>query len=394
MTDRLLVMDDDQEYAAFVRKVAESGGYQVRTTDQPAEFDRIILEWNPTHIALDLAMPQADGIEMLRHLARVGSQAAIVIMSGFDTRILEAARRLGTERGLHIIASLQKPVRAKELRQIFETSRSAAEVVDRESLDNALKAGEIVPFFQPKVDLRSWEPVGFEALVRWQHGQRGTIPPDEFIPMAEANGQIDQLTETVATRAMVQARQWEESGLPVDVAINLSAHSLAEEDLADRIEMLCWATGAKKEHITFEVTESAAMADPVRGLDILTRLRIKGFKLSIDDFGTGYSSLVQLHRLPFSELKIDRTFVSECDRSSEARIIVKTMVDLAHNLGMSVVGEGVESQDVATILAEMGCDIGQGHAIARPMDGSQVPVWLSRWTSKGGSGHPKGLPRA
>ncbi len=383
MTDRLMVMDDEAEYAAFVAKVGEGLGYEVRTTDDPGQFRRWLAEWRPSHIALDLAMPQVDGIEMLRYLASQASRARILIMSGFDARVVDAARRLGIERGLDIIGSLQKPIRAKELRAVLDENRSGSTEVNRESLDHALAIGEIVPFYQPKVDLRSWRPIGFEALARWQHGQRGTISPEEFVPLAETSGQIDRLTETVTTRALVQSRQWEEDGMAVNLAINLSAHNLDDEDLADRIETLCWATGAKKEHITFEVTETAAMADPVRGLDILTRLRIKGFKLSIDDFGTGYSSLVLLRRLPFSELKIDRSFVCDCDRSTEARVIVKTMVDLAHNLGMSVVGEGVETDDVAQVLAELGCDSGQGYAIARPMEAQQVPAWLARWGTGG-----------
>ena len=225
-------------------------------------------------------------------------------------------------------------------------------------------------------------PNGFEALVRWRHADRGTIGPDQFIPMAEASGRIDRLTEAVTTRAMSQTRQWHDQGMEVTVAINLSALSLDEEDLADRIQAICRATGARQDAITFEVTETAAMANPLHGLDILTRLRIKGFKLSIDDFGTGYSSLVQLHRLPFSELKIDRSFVAECDRSSEARMIVKTMVDLGHNLDMTVVGEGVESEAVARILTDMGCDSGQGYAIARPMEAEQVPYWLAHWDGR------------
>ncbi len=385
MSDRLLILDDEPQFAAFVAKVAEACGYDVRCTEQPDAFRGLLSEWQPTHIALDLAMPHTDGIEMLRFLAGEDSRARILIMSGFDSRVLDAARRLGTERGLSIMGSVQKPIRARDLRAILDENRTATGVLDKNSLDQALAAGDITAFYQPKVDLHTWRPVGFEALVRWRHAQRGMIPPEQFVPLAEATGLIDRLTETVTTRALIQSRQWEETGLALDIAINLSAISLNEEDLADRIEMICWATGAKKEHITFEVTETVAMADPVRGLDILTRLRIKGFKLSIDDFGTGYSSLVQLHRLPFSELKIDRSFVAECDHSSEARTIVKTMIDLAHNLGMSAVGEGVETEDVAQTLGELGCDVGQGYAIARPMEAQLVPVWLARW-SKGARG--------
>ncbi|HIJ61844.1 MAG TPA: EAL domain-containing response regulator [Rhodospirillaceae bacterium] len=379
MNERLLILDDEPGFAGFVGQVAEGGGYDVRIVDDPQDFLRLLDDWPPTHIILDLAMPKVDGVEMLRHLADRQNRSQILIMSGFDNRVLDAAVRLGNERGLAIFGSVQKPIRAKELRAVLDRMRMGGGALDAGSLDQALAAGDITPFYQPKVDLQSMQPTGFEALVRWRHADRGTICPDQFMPMAEASGRIDRLTEAVTTRAMSQTRIWHDQGMEVTVAINLSALSLDDEDLADRIQGMCRATGARHDAITFEVTETAAMANPLRGLDILTRLRIKGFKLSIDDFGTGYSSLVQLHRLPFSELKIDRSFVAECDTSSEARVIVKTMVDLGHNLDMTVVGEGVESEAVAKILAELGCDTGQGFAIARPMEAEQVPGWLAQW---------------
>ena len=390
MTDRLLIMDDEADFSGFVRKVAEGVGYEVRTTTSPGEFRQWLHEWHPSHIALDLVMPEADGVEMLRILAEAGSRARIVIMSGFDARVVDAARRLGMERGLDIVGTLQKPVRLRDLRSLLENNRQEDDAVSEASLGLALAGGRIEPFYQPKVDLHSWRPVGFEALVRWRHARLGTLGADDFVPMAESSGQIDALSHVVTTHAIAQAQDWQKQGIDVEIAINLSARNLTEESLADRIDAQCRNSGVRRDRIAFEITETAAMADPVRGLDILTRLRLKGFRLSIDDFGTGYSSLVQLHRLPFSELKIDRSFVRECDRSTEARVIVKTMVDLAHNLGMSVVGEGVESDDIACRLAELGCDVGQGFAIARPMEAIAVPAWLTDWPVE----HPTGLAKA
>jgi EAL domain-containing protein (putative c-di-GMP-specific phosphodiesterase class I) len=202
--------------------------------------------------------------------------------------------------------------------------------------------------------------------------------------MAEASGQIDALSDTVTRQAVAQMGQWRERGIDAEVAINLSGRNLHEEALADRLDGLCRQAGIAGDRITIEVTESAAMADPLRALDILTRLRIKGFKLSIDDFGTGFSSLVQLHRLPFSELKIDRSFVQECNRSRDARIIVKTMIELAHNLDMSVVAEGVETRDVLDTLSDLGCDVAQGYGLAPPMDAGRVPDWLEQWDAAHG----------
>jgi len=379
MSDRMLVIDDEVEFAAFVRKVAESCGYDVRTTAHPEEFRQWSREWRPTHIIIDLVMPEADGVEILRFLAGDLSAARIFIMSGFDGRVVDAARRIGTERGLDIVTTLQKPLRAKELAALLEANHSDEDMVTEEALSHALANGEILPYYQPKVDLRSWRPVGFEALVRWRHAWRGTIPPDQFVPMAEASGHIDELSDAVTLQAVSQVGAWRARGIETGVAINLSGLNLHEEALADRLDGLCRRLGVPEDQITFEVTETAAMAEPLRALDILTRLRIKGFKLSIDDFGTGYSSLVQLHRLPFSELKVDRSFVQECDRSREARVIVNTMIDLAHNLEMSAVAEGVETSEILHTLASLGCDVVQGYALAQPMNADLVPAWLAEW---------------
>lgn len=379
MSDKLLIIDDEPDFALFVRKVAETCGYEARTTTSPEEFRRFLREWQPSHIILDLVMPELDGVEILRFLAREYNHARILIMSGFDSRVVDAARRLGMERGLNIVGTLQKPLRAKELKEILEKMHTEGDEVTETALADAISHGDILPYYQPKVALETWRPVGFEALVRWRHARRGTIPPDMFVPMAEASGHIDALSASIANQAVTQLGEWKRHGLDVCVAINLSAKNLHEESLADRLDDLCKQAHVPEDHITFEVTETAAMAEPIRALDILTRLRIKGFKLSIDDFGTGYSSLVQLHRLPFSELKIDRSFVQECDRSREARIIVKTMIELAHNLDMAVVAEGVETDDVLNTLAELGCDVAQGYALAQPMNAEVVPAWLAEW---------------
>jgi EAL domain-containing protein (putative c-di-GMP-specific phosphodiesterase class I)/ActR/RegA family two-component response regulator len=379
MSDRLLAIDDEPGFAQFVARVAESAGYEVRTTDNPVEFRRLCTEWQPTHIILDLVMPKADGVELLRYLAGVLCSAKIWIMSGFDSRVVDAARRIGTERGLDICGTLQKPMRAKDLKAILDLHHTEETVVTEAALEEAIGKGEILPYYQPKVVLGSLEPAGFEALARWKHARQGTIAPDRFIPVAEATGHIDALSETVTRQAVSQLGEWQSQGIDSQMSINLSAHNLHEEALADRLDHLCRAAGVPKDRITIEITETAAMAEPLRALDILTRLRIKGFKLSIDDFGTGFSSLVQLHRLPFSELKIDQSFVRECARSREARIIVKTMIELAHNLEMSAVAEGVETEEIMDTLTELGCDIIQGYVLAQPMDAGMVPAWLARW---------------
>jgi EAL domain-containing protein (putative c-di-GMP-specific phosphodiesterase class I) len=182
-------------------------------------------------------------------------------------------------------------------------------------------------------------------------------------------------------------------GCRIDLSINVSARNLHEARLAERLEELCRAAGVSPARFTLELTETAAMRDAVQMLDVLTRLRVKGFKLSIDDFGTGYSSLVQLHRLPFNEIKIDRAFVAGCAISSESRSIVRLVIDLAHALGMTAVAEGVESPEALRLLRELGCDEAQGAFIAEPLDAVAVPATMrqhaqSDWYRAGGPWQP------
>lgn len=378
MDNTLLVVDDEAEYAAFVRRVAEGCGYRVRTTDQADEFRQWIADWGPTHIVMDLAMPGADGIELLRFLGGRQNKARILIMSGFDTRVLEAARRLGLERGLDIVAALSKPIRARELREVLVAHR--IDSVTADAVRKALDDHEIIPFFQPKVTMASMRPVGFEALARWRTATGALMPPESFIPAAESGGVIDLFSARILQQAITCVRQWTDAGLEApQTAINLSAHNLRDEGLADQVEGVCAALGVRTANITLEITETVAMAEPVRALDILTRLRLKGFKLSIDDFGTGYSSLIQLLRMPFSELKIDRSFVKDCHQSREALTIVRAVIDLAHNLEMTVVAEGVANPRIIEILTGLGCDIAQGYAISRALPAEEVPQWVHDW---------------
>jgi EAL domain-containing protein (putative c-di-GMP-specific phosphodiesterase class I) len=200
----------------------------------------------------------------------------------------------------------------------------------------------------------------------------------EFIPFAESSAFIDPLTHWLAEAACKQLRAWDTEGLVFDVALNISAHTLHEPRLADVLDDYCGEADVMPARVTLELTETAAMRDAAQMLEVLTRLRLKGFKLAIDDFGTGYSSLVQLHRLPFTEIKIDRTFVADCTRSDESRSIVRVVIDLAHALGMKAVAEGVESADVLDLLRQLGCDEAQGYFIARPMAASEIHAAVLR----------------
>jgi len=243
----------------------------------------------------------------------------------------------------------------------------------------AIAADELRLDYQPKIDLSTGAVIGAEALVRWHHPTRGILAPDSFIPLAEQSEQIGDLTRWVMRTAVSQWRRWRELGLEISIAVNFSARNLDEIDSPDVLERLCRSVDVPCAQFIIEITETATASDEIKMMDIATRLRIKGFRISIDDFGTGYSSLVQLQRLPFSEMKIDKSFVIQCATSRESLVIVKSIIDLAHNLNLKVVAEGVETLEVLELLRRLGCDLVQGFHIGRPMEGGLFPAWVNAW---------------
>jgi diguanylate cyclase (GGDEF)-like protein len=230
--------------------------------------------------------------------------------------------------------------------------------------------------YQPKVDLVSGEVTGVEALARWSHPELGPIPPGEFVPLAEQTGLIKPLTIAVLEIALVQARRWRDEGLTVPVSVNLSARNLLDLQLPAEVDGLLTRFGVAPTLLELEITESSIMSDPVRALDVLTRLDEMGVRLSIDDFGTGYSSLAYLKRLPVDELKIDRGFVMNMTRDRADAFIVRCAVDLGRNLGLRVVAEGVEDAATVEALAKLGCTQAQGYYFSRPAPAQELTVWL------------------
>ena len=253
-------------------------------------------------------------------------------------------------------------------------------------LERAITGGELRLEYQPKVNLTSGAVTGVEALVRWEHPTRGRLGPDSFIPIAEQSDQIGDLTRWVVRSAVDQWRRWHELGLEISIAVNFSGRNLDELDFPDVLDQLCRARDVSCAQFVIEITETAAASDEIKMMDIATRLRLKGFRISIDDFGTGYSSLVQLQRLPFSEMKIDKSFVIQCATSRESLVIVKSIIDLAHNLNLKVVSEGVETLEVLELLRRLGCDLVQGYYVGRPMEGARLPQWVSAWVVSQRSG--------
>ena len=244
-----------------------------------------------------------------------------------------------------------------------------------------IEADEFMPYFQPKVSLRGMELAGVEALMRWQHPQRGLLPAAAFLPVVEDNFLFDELTTVMLEKSIVQCRRWQAEGVDVPVSVNLSPDLLRDAGLAARIAAKVRAHRLPASRLIIEVPEAAIAHDIGDALENLVQLRVMGFGLAIDDFGTGHCSREQLERIPASEMKIDRKMLAGAARRPALRDLLQQSIELARELNFQAVAEGVENQEEWNLVNELGCDMAQGYFIARPMAGDDLVGWLQVWTS-------------
>ena len=388
-----LVIDDERLAGKTAAALLQRLGFDpVLTAAAGQEALNLITSGHPPIdlVLTDLNMPDLDGIELLRRLDELKFRGDIVLFSGEDSQTLRMAENLARARGLSVLGSLTKPVAPQALREILAKRRETAAPAEArpsqelsvEHLAKAIEAGELEPWFQPKIDVARREPVGAEALVRWPHGPTGPVSPGVIVSLAEEHGLIDPLTFLMLEKSVRFRRLWREQGVDLTLAINVSMDSLIRLDFPQRVADLVERLGEKAEGVQFEVTESRLMSDLVRVLDVLLRLRLKRFWLAIDDFGTGHSSLAQLRDLPFNKLKLDRSYVQGAGNEERARAILQSSVEMAKRLGMVVVAEGVETLADWQRVERFGCDQVQGYFIARPMPGDAVPAWVRAWPER------------
>ncbi|SCA57583.1 putative diguanylate phosphodiesterase (EAL domain) with Response Regulator Receiver modulation [Candidatus Terasakiella magnetica] len=378
----LIVFDDDEEIRQLISLLAAKEGFEVETAAELKEFKEKVDKMKPDVIIQDLSLSDCDGIEVLRYLGSIGCKSAIALISSFDERLLKSAMNLGSDFGLEVIGNIRKPITGAGLREVLANVPHTTKAVRESDLNNAINTDRLFLTFQPKVDMNTKAVTSAEALVRWQEPDRGLIFPDEFITLAEQSGLIEPMTYQVLDLAVKEAASWKDKGFDIAVAVNLSAASLIDLDFPMKVAQTLEKYGLPANQLILEVTETSAMIDAQKTLDILTRLRIKGISVSIDDFGTGYSSLVELHRMPFSELKIDRSFVMDAHKDKDSRIIINAILGLAKALGLKVVAEGVETQEHWDFLKDAGCDIAQGYLMGKPMVSADFTAWVQDWKSK------------
>jgi len=258
---------------------------------------------------------------------------------------------------------------------------SRPELALLEGFERALINHRLHMVYQPKVRLLDGHLMRVEALVRWEDPEFGSVAPSRFVPLAEKHGLIEDLTQWGLRTTLRQWLKWCEQGIDTCLAFNISALSLEQLDFPDLVERMCRALGVPTDRLVLELTEGATQP-LVKLMDTLTRFRIKGIGLAIDDFGTGYSSLSQLRQLPFTEVKIDQSFVADAVSSRDSRVIVQSVVDLAHGLGLTATAEGVETTDQLRLIRELGCDVVQGYLISRPLEPEQLLPWKQEFKSR------------
>ncbi|OGT16087.1 MAG: diguanylate phosphodiesterase [Gallionellales bacterium RIFCSPHIGHO2_02_FULL_57_16] len=333
----------------------------------------------PMDIVLsDLDMPEMDGMEFIRHLVKQHLGISIIIMSSMDSSLIASVEKMARSYGHKLLGAVEKPLFPEQLKKLLvlhqqaqkRTAPATASVASftLEEVLQAVRERQIEPFLQPKVMLKTGRLIGAEALARWIHPEHGVTGPHAFIPLLEQSGNMEELTFLMLEKTAGACRMLLDKGHTLALSINLSLSSLGDTTLAERITQVVRRAGVDPHHIILEVTESAAMTNVAHALENLARLRMRGFGLSIDDYGTGFSSMQQLTRVPFSELKIDRSFVTDCTVNHSSHVIVDSSIDMARKLNVKSVAEGVETQEEWDMLKNMNCDVGQGYFIAKPMD--------------------------
>jgi len=383
---KLRILDDEIGIGQLISNVADGMGFETQSYQRASQFYSDYDE-NIDAIILDLHMPDIDGIEVIRNLAQRKCQSSIVLISGFDGSVLHSAEELALEHNLNLKGSLTKPFRVTDLHMLLLSlveecapnkafTRKANKEFSPGDIQKAIKNDEFEAYYQPQLSLSDQALIGVEVLCRWQHPELGIVAPVDFIPVAERHDLIDALTWKILSQAISQTKIWQDHGIDIQLSINMSSSMFNMLDLPEKMFELIQKHQLEPKKLVIEVTESTVMDEHINALDSLTRLRLKGFQISIDDFGTGYSSMLQLHRIPFSEIKVDQSFVLKMQTDPEAQAIAETVIMLGHKLGLTVVAEGIEDEETLSQLKSLNCEVGQGFHFAKPMSAAHFYTWV------------------
>lgn len=382
---RFLVVEDHAFQRWLLANLLEALGarYIFAAADGNAALEMLLGREPAIDIVVtDLDMPGMDGMEFIRNVGAGGYPVSLVLATAQDASLVAMVETMAAAYGVSLIGSLRKPVGAHGLGEAIgrHRARSAREpgmaaAFTAADIHGALARGEFEPYFQPKLDMRTRAVQGAEALARWRHPLLGVVRPHAFIKTMEDNGLVEELTRQVVDGAVGQCRAWRAAGLDAVVSINLAPRSLHDFSFCERMLELVERHGLQPRHVVFELTESAA-AQLGPSLENLSRLRMKGFGLAIDDYGTGYSSMERLAQIPFTELKVDQSFVKLAATNPSSRAALESSLEMAHKLRICAVAEGVESRQEWDLVYALGCDLAQGYLIAQPMEAAEFAGWV------------------
>ncbi len=400
---RVLIVDDEVIQRLILSRCVELLGWQADTAACLDEAAAKLSAHSYCAVIVDLRLGAQDGIHLLRMLKGNRADPSVIFVSGMDNRTRSAALRVARDQGLRVAGTLSKPINPESLQSLLLADPASLRIdtpppgnghPSAEELREALYGDEIYTEYQAKTDLATGCIIGVEALARWRSPTHGLISPTQFVLLAEQSDLIDKLTFRVMQDAIMTCRQWRELLPDFSVSVNISPYMLSDPMLLTTLDSLLCRHDLPPEALVAEVTESAMIANLALATEVLTRLSIKGVRVSMDDFGTGYSSLLTLLRMPFTELKIDRSFVSVCHTDPEAWKIVRATVSLSNELGMRVVAEGVETMDLNNRLRDIGCDVGQGWFIGYPLPAAAMQRQLNVEAARVEAFEPSGMQAA
>ena len=390
-----MVLDDDQVMLRILPIQLRNFGLRAKGFTDIVTFDDaatalVQLREQPDCFQLifcDLQMPHMDGVEFVGHLAEAGYGGDLVLLTGEDEQILKAVRDLAVSRGLAVIGALHKPIFPDALQAVLtsisDVEQLPEEVKPAHTLPDArldrLPTSQVEAWYQPQISLHTGEVLGFEALARWPDHEFGVVSPANLPPELATPAEVERFTAQVLQQALQQLGRWHAEGRPWSVSVNVAARIFSDASFPDRVRDLAQGLGAPLEKLTLEVTENEVFTQSSVQLETASRLRLKKVGLSVDDFGTGYSSLATLRDFPFSELKIDRSFVTGAASNPRLRTMLEANLKMASELKVRTVAEGVETVQELLLVQGFGCDVGQGYLFSPALPADEIGVWASRW---------------
>ena len=382
--ERLLVLDDTPETAELIGELGRAAGFDTTVTTDAEAFSVALGRDSPGIIVLDLQMPGTDGIEVLRQLSAMGSTAGVLIVTGMDKRTVVSAERFGRKSGLNMLGTLQKPFTAESLIAKLSSARRITRQLTSADLSSAMDDSTLSLHFQPvvrRLEQLSWHAESVEALLRWQHPGLGFLTPDQFLPIVNSDRSelMRRLTDFVLQRGVEQLHLWQKEGLHLGLRINVAAGLIIDIGFPDRLEALLQANDTDTALLTLEIGDAASLCQSRDGIEIMTRLRLKGIRLALDDFGAAGSAINSLYTLPIAEVKIDRCLTADLASERGASALFRGLVDISRELGIDCCAEGVETAEQMQILDDVRCDLAQGFFIGGPVSAADIPKALSSW---------------